>query len=768
MLKTIFFIFYLILLIRLSLSQQYFIKNVPDYSQPPADSLPSTIDRTNYCAPFAFLNIVSYWDSVQQDPYALGVKAGLPPAECAEYIGWFMDTNDQGSNARENGNGRQSAAGTYVMDQWWGALEYIQSDQINSFGFPYPIPPAKHGYGWDIQLVPVPDFMPFKEEIDAGNPVKLDFLYWIIYNTGVTFYDSLFADDTIYFYDWALADSFSGTIDEQDPYECWNLQEDEGNIGHAVTAVGYFENYKPPDTSYVIVHDNWSNTPRNIAIPWMNIASWFFIHLPEPPDLTIIRSEALIDTSAGIPDTLWINESVSVRNVIRNVGPGVAASYMVDVQVTDPGDLLIALDTITVSQYLDPNDSMLVVFDSLFKPLTEGNYKIISHVHWDQNRDSLINDPDDLNPLNDSIFINISVYKKDLYHPFTMIADVPDINQPPATSLASTIANNFCAPMAAVNITTYWECVQNHSNAIGVNAGLAPDTVAEYIGWFMDTNNRGNPQASNGVSYPIAPGTYTIDQFDFFSDYIRWDANHPYSNAPAIPPGKNGYDWTINIDYVVGSSYYQNQIDNGLPAKIDFLHWNIIYSDTMVIDTVNMDTVYLYSWGEAVPNSGGEPWEEWNYSDWEGPANIGHAVTGVGYFIYQGNFYAIVHDNWPSTPQNVAVPWNNWMATISVDPTIPVSIADENQIIKVYRLYQNFPNPFNPITKINYQLPQASNVELVIYNILGQKLITLVSKKQDAGLYSYEWNANNFASGIYICRLTAGKYVKFKKMILLK
>ena len=89
-------------------------------------------------------------------------------------------------------------------------------------------------------------------------------------------------------------------------------------------------------------------------------------------------------------------------------------------------------------------------------------------------------------------------------------------------------------------------------------------------------------------------------------------------------------------------------------------------------------------------------------------------------------------------------------------------------IPKEFRLYQNYPNPFNPITKIRYQLSQSSDVELVIYNSIGQKITTLVSDRQVAGNYDYVWDAGNLASDIYICRLQAGNDLRFNKMLLVK
>jgi hypothetical protein len=86
-----------------------------------------------------------------------------------------------------------------------------------------------------------------------------------------------------------------------------------------------------------------------------------------------------------------------------------------------------------------------------------------------------------------------------------------------------------------------------------------------------------------------------------------------------------------------------------------------------------------------------------------------------------------------------------------------------------YELYQNFPNPFNPKTVIQYNLPVASHANLCIYDIAGQKMATLVSGNQRAGFHSIEWDASQFASGVYFYRLSseAGS-LKTRKLVILK
>lgn len=85
-----------------------------------------------------------------------------------------------------------------------------------------------------------------------------------------------------------------------------------------------------------------------------------------------------------------------------------------------------------------------------------------------------------------------------------------------------------------------------------------------------------------------------------------------------------------------------------------------------------------------------------------------------------------------------------------------------------FALSQNHPNPFNAITTIKYVLLRACDVKLAIYNIVGQKVATLVDGNQKAGYKTVRWDASSFSSGIYFYRLKAGNFVQTRKMILLK
>jgi hypothetical protein len=127
-------------------------------------------------------------------------------------------------------------------------------------------------------------------------------------------------------------------------------------------------------------------------------------------------------------------------------------------------------------------------------------------------------------------------------------------------------------------------------------------------------------------------------------------------------------------------------------------------------------------------------------------------VTAAGRKAYEMTFDSGVHSyrafryDWP--PVVTTVPMRRLSAT--------------------YRLAQNFPNPFNPVTTIQFSIVQQSPVKLEVFNMLGQRVATLVNGEMAAGSYSERFDGTNLASGVYLYRLQAGSYVDTKKLLLLR
>jgi len=162
-----------------------------------------------------------------------------------------------------------------------------------------------------------------------------------------------------------------------------------------------------------------------------------------------------------------------------------------------------------------------------------------------------------------------------------------------------------------------------------------------------------------------------------------------------------------------------------------------------------------------------------NASDW---IHFNRIVPGdvhedglFGYSVALSRDYALVGSYGKNGDSLIA-----GQAYIYSDYIIPTSIPDQNANLLInFSLEQNYPNPFNPKTSIEYTVgayrhTPLPHIDLSIYNILGQKVATLVNKNQSAGSYNVEWDASGFPSSIYFYRIQAGDFVQTKRMLLIK
>jgi len=100
---------------------------------------------------------------------------------------------------------------------------------------------------------------------------------------------------------------------------------------------------------------------------------------------------------------------------------------------------------------------------------------------------------------------------------------------------------------------------------------------------------------------------------------------------------------------------------------------------------------------------------------------------------------------------------------------VPVGITIiNNNLPDKFSLSQNYPNPFNPQTKIKFAIPKASFTQLIIYDLLGREVATLVNEELRPGTYEADWDASSFSSGVYFYRIISGEFVETKKMVLMK
>ncbi|MBN8584393.1 MAG: T9SS type A sorting domain-containing protein [Ignavibacteria bacterium] len=108
-----------------------------------------------------------------------------------------------------------------------------------------------------------------------------------------------------------------------------------------------------------------------------------------------------------------------------------------------------------------------------------------------------------------------------------------------------------------------------------------------------------------------------------------------------------------------------------------------------------------------------------------------------------------------------SVVWNFRTGLVGINQT-------GNEIPSVYKLYNNYPNPFNPVTKIKFDIPQQSFTKLIIYDISGKEVSMLVNEQLNPGSYEADFDASKLPSGVYFYKISSGGYAQVKKMILVK
>ena len=171
------------------------------------------------------------------------------------------------------------------------------------------------------------------------------------------------------------------------------------------------------------------------------------------------------------------------------------------------------------------------------------------------------------------------------------------------------------------------------------------------------------------------------------------------------------------------------------------IRWQDNISDKVKIELLNNNSTYLIIGNSITTPTNAYLW------------NVPDSLLGSGFKI---RITSIVDTSLSSLSDN----------SFTIDKM--TGIDKVNAIIKDFKLYQNFPNPFNPSTIISYDIPKAGLVTLDVFNILGQKVMTLVDGFQDPGKYSVTFNAFNLSSGIYMYRLKEENFLAVKKFILIK
>ncbi len=164
--------------------------------------------------------------------------------------------------------------------------------------------------------------------------------------------------------------------------------------------------------------------------------------------------------------------------------------------------------------------------------------------------------------------------------------------------------------------------------------------------------------------------------------------------------------------------------------------------------------------------------------------NISGITSNNGVFTVV-NFPAVVQPNQYGlaqikfTPTTINQGYNGELTINNNDSTIKVSLHGvcgtpigiihiSNEVPDRFSLSQNYPNPFNPSTNIKFQMPNSGFVKLIVFDVLGREISTLVNEEMKPGIYEASWDAANYPSGIYFYRLITDKFTETKKMMLVK
>lgn len=324
------------------------------------------------------------------------------------------------------------------------------------------------------------------------------------------------------------------------------------------------------------------------------------------------------------------------------------------------------------------------------------------------------------------------------------------------------------------------------------NPNLQPEIInfmnasGQYY-WRLSANFHGGTEV---VNYPwdcwvrlAADDAWWIRVSRKFADTVHRYAPANYMNE-YVNGITNGYAW-----YYVHSSRqdYQNFYRHGREVTIEIsdtkllppaqlpAHWEYLYRSLIGY----LEQVHFGIKGQVTDSLTNQPVKakiSISGFDMDSSEVYSDSLYGMYYrMIIAGNYNLTFSapGYYSKTVQNVASV--NDQATVLNVKLRPITtgIANNNEVPNEFKLHQNFPNPFNPVTNIKFQIPATVetsrwDVLLAVYDILGNEIAVLANGKLAPGTYKYTWDASAFPSGVYFYRLTAGDFSNVNKMILLK
>jgi predicted outer membrane repeat protein len=311
------------------------------------------------------------------------------------------------------------------------------------------------------------------------------------------------------------------------------------------------------------------------------------------------------------------------------------------------------------------------------------------------------------------------------------IANVPDFTVSNSRFTGNNTEQHTAAcTFAGVSRGSVYNCLFEHnSTGSGSSGGAGVSNFAEVT--FLNCTFANNKAGSGGGIQMRRGSTATLINNIFWSNYPDQISLNAVNDTSACTL----YSYYNNIQFGADSIHISD--------SVSVIYWGDgnINSDPFFIDTLNND--YHLQDNSPCIAAGIDSIE----------------VGGIWYYCPATDIEGNLRPDPPGTMPDMG----------AYESQYPVGIAIEEQLTPTeYALYQNYPNPFNPVTKIKYQVPKTTYVELVIYNVLGRMVKTLVDGLKPAGFYELEFNASHLSSGVYFYRLKAGEFVIMKKMVLIK
>jgi len=300
----------------------------------------------------------------------------------------------------------------------------------------------------------------------------------------------------------------------------------------------------------------------------------------------------------------------------------------------------------------------------------------------------------------------------------------------------------------------------------------------------------GGETVDNGSSFRSFFKGY-IDEVSVWDTILNDQEIDKIYNGNTHQPNLVGYwDFNKGADSTVydsspnsndGTLFGATRVLNSLPTDFE---WISNASDTIVIDSTNLNSTYTLQWGTSVDTTDGD---SINYSIY---AKIGVYPAEKIFDTTSTSVSLIYKEILEGAFEGRLVNGATVKFTVyAQDRTDSTKVTGEDRVIYLNRydylsvesegvplefaLHENYPNPFNPTTTLRFDLPEASNITLTIFNMLGQKIRTYDMQSTPAGYHALKWNATNdygdpVGAGVYLYQLQTKDFVKTRKMVLLK